>query len=551
MFIKKEIEMAGIASSHRVIDQDHLFLHTLRLNLENDYEAELSEQQILIVCDVFKKIIQNTSAYDQNEEIKRFSKKLSETDKKASSAFNWLVKERVEKYDPTNPIKIENPQPQGEKIPICSANHLVPSRQLEKVFYSRVNYEKPVQIKNQNLWLEGKRLKFVRVPSSKPPKDTMWIAEKTTGDRFVWRSEFQVDKFDLQKLMIFLLKDRETQMPSMHLNVGTHGDESGQGADIGNKRLVDLRIKEEAQQALALACKDAEIPFRFAKDKFSIHEVNTYSPNIYPTEADHIIDPQCKGAHTAILPGNGLDEPLMFLSREGSPAPRAASPCRYQGATVHTQRAQQAAQAAELPAISFGAAEWAKYFGDVGAEPPLPKDITQILKSSCPFFPGKKVEETHLLTLIPQTVNGKPFHLDALAELIKSPRTGHQTKCNIYISDVKKELGTKSFASHWALMTRDVIPDSRNKAYDKQKALVRRHAEESGISYELPTALEAATAILMHHVRSGEKLYSDEPLTYTRCIEKVDQDKWPAAIGGFASGGLAVSHDDHDYDRDC
>ncbi len=47
---------------------------------------------------------------------------------------------------------------------------------------------------------------------------------------------------------------------------------------------------------------------------------------------------------------------------------------------------------APFPAIAFGKAEWAKYFGDVGVEPPLPADINAILSAPCPFWSGKKVK---------------------------------------------------------------------------------------------------------------------------------------------------------------
>jgi hypothetical protein len=196
----------------------------------------------------------------------------------------------------------------------------------------------------------------------------------------------------------------------------------------------------------------------------------------------------------------------------------------------------------ERNSLFFGKAKWAEYFGDVGETPPLPANINEILKSSCPFWPDKKVYETHLLVLIPEKVNGKPFCLDSLGELIKSPKSGHKTEYKYYWDEIKKDLGTKSLKSHWVLMTRNVIPESRNKSYEVQKALVQEHAQRSNIPYELPKALEAATAILMHHVETGERLYPDDPCTYTRCQKKVNNNQWPAAIGGFAAGGLVISN---------
>ena len=71
--------------------------------------------------------------------------------------------------------------------------------------------------------------------------------------------------------------------------------------------------------------------------------------------------------------------------------------------------------------VPFGADMWAHYFGDVGVEPPLPSNIDEILKSPCPFWPDKTIGQTHLLTLIPETVEGKPFTLNLLNELVQKP----------------------------------------------------------------------------------------------------------------------------------
>jgi len=188
----------------------------------------------------------------------------------------------------------------------------------------------------------------------------------------------------------------------------------------------------------------------------------------------------------------------------------------------------------------FGGEDWNTYFGNIGAEPPLPSNIEQILNTQCTFWPDKKVKETHLLVLVPQTVDGKPFCLDTLGELIRSPKTGHKTQYRCYSDDVKKELGTQSVASHWVLMTRDVIPNSRNEGYEEQKSLVASHAKKRGVPYLLPKTLDAITAIVMHYVETGERLYPGRPLTYTRCQETVCKGKYPVVVGGFGAGGPAL-----------
>jgi NLR family CARD domain-containing protein 3 len=190
-----------------------------------------------------------------------------------------------------------------------------------------------------------------------------------------------------------------------------------------------------------------------------------------------------------------------------------------------------------VPSMAIGPKEWKQYLGEVGAAPPLPANINEILNSSCPFWPGKQVKDTHLLVLVPATVDGRPFTLDLLGELIKDPQGGfRKAEFEIYGNEVRRELGAQSpGSSYWVLMTRDVLPGSRGKTYDAQKALVAAH-----VHYDIPYVLEAATAILLHHARIGERLYTDDPWTYTRCQEKVLGNKYPVVVGGFSSGGFLV-----------
>jgi hypothetical protein len=206
----------------------------------------------------------------------------------------------------------------------------------------------------------------------------------------------------------------------------------------------------------------------------------------------------------------------------------------------HKKEAQHLASL-RIPAMAFGAEAWEKYFGAVDSEPLLPSDMATILDGPCPFWPDKKVRDTHLLVLIPATVGGVPFTLNLLGELIQHPKNGgHRTEYDEYYGErVKAKIGAASPPrSYWVLMTRDVLPDSRSKMYEAQKAVVAAHARRVGLPYELPHALEAATAILMHHAREGERLFGDEPLIYTRCQEVVNG--FPVIVGGFESSGLGV-----------
>ena len=191
------------------------------------------------------------------------------------------------------------------------------------------------------------------------------------------------------------------------------------------------------------------------------------------------------------------------------------------------------------PSIAFGKADWEKYFGDIGLEPLLPANIEKILNEPCDFWPSKKVKETHLFVLIPNTVNGKSFTMNYLGELIQKPKSGHFTKYRYYGDHSREAVGDKSYSSHWVLMTRDIIPGSECENYSKCCELISNHSKKTGRPYELPHLLDATTSILMHYVKTGERLYSDDPWTWT-CSQDISKDGYLLGVGGFAPNGLSV-----------
>ena len=199
----------------------------------------------------------------------------------------------------------------------------------------------------------------------------------------------------------------------------------------------------------------------------------------------------------------------------------------------------QAKVLSSIPSIAFGKADWEKYFGDIGMEPPLPANIEKILNEPCSFWPNKKVRETHLLVLIPKTVNKKPFTLNYLGELIQKPKSGYSTKYSIHSDYAKKAVGKKSYPSHWVLMTRDIIPCSEYRGYAKCCELIANHSKKTGLPYELPHLLDATASILMHYVKTGERLYGFDPWTNTYS-QDANKDKDPLIVGSFAPVGLSV-----------
>lgn len=195
--------------------------------------------------------------------------------------------------------------------------------------------------------------------------------------------------------------------------------------------------------------------------------------------------------------------------------------------------------------VRFGKEQWGNYFGNIGEEPPLPHDIDDILNAACPFSnnPNIKVKDTHMLVLIPEKIDEEPLTLDKIGELVKTPKKGGYATCYAgYSATVKNEFGTKhGEKSHWVLMTRDVIPDSRNKSYKAQQAKADEYP-----GYQLVSTRAAVICFFVGLVKWGIHLYGAD--TYTRTEAQTQEGK-PVLVGGFTSAGLFVDYSC--VDDDC
>jgi len=195
----------------------------------------------------------------------------------------------------------------------------------------------------------------------------------------------------------------------------------------------------------------------------------------------------------------------------------------------------------ELPEGAFGPAEWEKYFKfAVDDAPPVPEEFLESWEQPCPFFKeeNKNVSETQALFLVP-----KGLSINKMGELAKNPAQGHKVEngYDFLWDKIKDQYGDEEVQeSYWVLMTKNVIPDSRRKTRDAQLAMA-----SSAEGYEAPSLLEAIICNYVEHVRSGERLFSKNPWTFTCCREApIDLDK--LVVGGFACAGLNV-HDAYFY----
>ncbi len=196
----------------------------------------------------------------------------------------------------------------------------------------------------------------------------------------------------------------------------------------------------------------------------------------------------------------------------------------------------------------LGAEAWTSQGVDVGEAPPIPSSITsELLESECPLHPGEKIKDTHLLVLVPKSVNGKPYTALELKELC-AKRKGSGDRL-IYDGEEwanawkgQPWASTPQSESEWLL-----IPKSDP---DPQKVSEEKHFRSKEIAaqqtvhdtyypdYREVKAVELMTAVLLHDLVNGERLLPD----YLRCQEK-DASGGRVCVGYFYADGVGVRAD--------
>ncbi len=182
-----------------------------------------------------------------------------------------------------------------------------------------------------------------------------------------------------------------------------------------------------------------------------------------------------------------------------------------------------------LPEQALGAAAWA-HLGDVGEEPPLPENMEAILAEPCPAALGLErfgttIGETHILVLIPATLNGEKLTLERFKTLLDS-------KNGLKITEwyPKGNENNHAAASYWALISKGCIQDSKNQTHAQQKQMVA----QLGDRYRLPKVIEMAFGLYLQEVTHHDSLYADD--SWAR-REDMRSDGYSIVCRGFGGGG--------------
>lgn len=228
--------------------------------------------------------------------------------------------------------------------------------------------------------------------------------------------------------------------------------------------------------------------------------------------------------------------PLIFGRLNEEELERVSSVCK----TWQFFAADEFEKRLESMSTTHASRQWEKFSCQLSDIPKLPKEIFQILDSPCPFWPGKKIEETHFLTFVPGTINNQPYHPNALEKMIDSPVQGFQSTFDV---DVQEKYGRSSEHPHWILITKEAIPRSENKDYNEQLSLVKVKAH-----YDAPSYLEAVTSIFINYAGSDN---AESSLT-TRCKESIRDNtfsnftnweiRWNVSIRKFNRGMFISYH---------
>ncbi|CCB86352.1 putative uncharacterized protein [Parachlamydia acanthamoebae UV-7] len=259
--------------------------------------------------------------------------------------------------------------------------------------------------------------------------------------------------------------------------------------------------------------------------------------NNRPREESQVIDPRAKDPCIIIPPEVVVNHIFSYLNLHELGVSRSVSRTWNQCASVPILW-----QSAIYREIAFSSKNWAEWNTDLVKDVDmrqemlsLPKNIAEELRRSA--FPGKSIRETHVLVRMP-----KGLTIKKLGELAKKYFPSNTDGYRYIWPAIVDKSGDKAVdESVWLLMTKDVLQGSRSKSYSQQKNIVAELAETTGVPYQVPTTLEAATCILAEYSRSENRLFSDSPWTYTRCQENVQG--FQMDVGGFAPAGLSVYYD--------
>lgn len=190
---------------------------------------------------------------------------------------------------------------------------------------------------------------------------------------------------------------------------------------------------------------------------------------------------------------------------------------------------------------------WALWFGEEAVKGETPGEdfkslpvlkVIKVLREFKKVFPEKSARKSLLLVRMPKALNGE-LTFKNLGELVKQKFPGANGGYHYISDEVLVNFGKMSLAkSYWAMMTTDLVPESKGKTYSRQKDLVREFASKLQVEFGVPMGLEAATSTFAHYFSTHKALEGCNEKSYTVCQETLTNRA--VVIGGLSEKGLRV-----------
>lgn len=193
----------------------------------------------------------------------------------------------------------------------------------------------------------------------------------------------------------------------------------------------------------------------------------------------------------------------------------------------------------------FGAHKWERYLGKV-RKIPIPFEVWKILNSRCPFWPDKKVRDTHMFFLVPETVEDKPLTLHLLEHLSENAKKLDPGSTIPRLTTVFDEVdGKTTIKPRWVLMTKYTIRSEASQNTTRFWAAIKSNHYYAS---PRPPIIEAVIGLITHYIvtkkRLGVQMAAKEPW----CEEPFHWDQrrefGRLAVGYGAAGDVEVTRDD-------
>lgn len=161
----------------------------------------------------------------------------------------------------------------------------------------------------------------------------------------------------------------------------------------------------------------------------------------------------------------------------------------------------------DLRSRVFTLADWDSYYY---SRRKLDPQVEEILQGTCPFYPRKRVFETHFAFVGLPGINGDPLTVAKWLEL--NPPTG---KLKFYYNTNPWHAGqpytdVATLESRLYIMLRNIVPGSTNSTPEEQVAML------PGL-YEVPTTIAEVTKDILLFRKTGKR---SNPSHWASCLER-------------------------------